>query len=96
MMNSRITELAIQAGVTGYFAADTPLATPIPLTPKMEQFAELIVKDCVDQLTKEWYRINNLPPFENETSRDVGMRVGAKSEVLRMVAVLNKHFGINE
>jgi hypothetical protein len=47
-MNERIEELAVQAGVTGHFAAGTELATPIPLSPEMEKFAELIVNQCAD------------------------------------------------
>jgi hypothetical protein len=45
-MNERILELAVQAGVTGYFAAGTEYATPIPLTPELQKFAELIVLEC--------------------------------------------------
>jgi hypothetical protein len=47
-MNERIQELALQAGVTGYFAAGTKLATPIPLSPEMQKFAELIVQECAN------------------------------------------------
>jgi hypothetical protein len=47
-MNERIKELALQAKVTGYFAAGTELATPIPLSPELEKFAELIVRECSD------------------------------------------------
>ena len=46
-MNERIKQLALQAGVTGYFAAGTELATPIPLSPEMEKFAQLIVRECI-------------------------------------------------
>jgi hypothetical protein len=46
-MNERIQELAEQAEVTGYFAAGTEYATPIPLTPELQKFAELIVKECI-------------------------------------------------
>ena len=45
-MNERIQELAEQAEVTGYFAAGTEYATPIPLTPELQKFAELIVQEC--------------------------------------------------
>jgi hypothetical protein len=52
-MNERIRELALQAGVTGHFAAGTELATPIPLSPEMEKFAELIVAECLNILEDE-------------------------------------------
>ena len=47
-MNERIKELAVQAGVTGYFAAGTEYATPIPLSDEVQKFAELIVKECAE------------------------------------------------
>lgn len=47
-MNNRINELAEQAGVTGYFAAGTELATPIPLSSEMERFAQLIIQECAE------------------------------------------------
>jgi hypothetical protein len=46
-MKQLIQELAEQAGVTGYFAAGTEYATPIPLTPELQKFAELIVLECM-------------------------------------------------
>lgn len=49
-MNERIQELAAQAGVTGYFAAGTEYATPIPLTPELQKFTELIMMDCAEHL----------------------------------------------
>ena len=47
-MNERILKLAVEAGVTGYFAAGTEYATPIPLSGEMAKFAELIVNQCAD------------------------------------------------
>jgi hypothetical protein len=45
-MNERILKLAVEAGVTGYFAAGTEYATPIPLSDEVQKFAELIVREC--------------------------------------------------
>jgi hypothetical protein len=54
-MNKRIQELAEQAEVTGYFAAGTEYATPIPLTPELQKFAELIVREMCSVLDKaQW------------------------------------------
>jgi hypothetical protein len=47
-MNERILKLAVEAGVTGYFAAGTEYATPIPLSDEVQKFAELIVRECAD------------------------------------------------
>jgi hypothetical protein len=52
-MNERIKELALQAGVTGYFAAGTEYATPIPLSDEVQKFAELIVRECME-VTKNY------------------------------------------
>jgi hypothetical protein len=54
-MNKRILKLAVEAGVTGHFAAGTELATPIPLSPEMQKFAELIVREMCSVLDKaQW------------------------------------------
>jgi hypothetical protein len=53
-MNERIKALALQAGVTGYFAARTEYATPIPLSDEVQKFAELIVRECVGICECEW------------------------------------------
>jgi hypothetical protein len=54
-MNERIKALALQAEVTGYFAAGTEYATPIPLTPELQKFAELIVREMCSVLDKaQW------------------------------------------
>jgi hypothetical protein len=47
-MNERILKLAVEAGVTGYFAAGTEYATPIPLSNEAQKFAELIIRECAE------------------------------------------------
>jgi hypothetical protein len=54
-MNERIKLLAEQAGVTGHFAAGTELATPIPLSPEMQKFAELIIRECAGVGSRAMY-----------------------------------------
>lgn len=50
-MNNRILELALKAGLTGYFAANRPdLATPMPISHEEQKFAELIIADICDIL----------------------------------------------
>lgn len=49
-MNERILELALQAGVTGHFAAGTEYATLIPLSDEVQKFAELLVKECASKV----------------------------------------------
>jgi hypothetical protein len=47
-MNERILKLAVEAGVTGYFAAGTEYATPVPLSNEVQKFAESIVRECAE------------------------------------------------
>jgi hypothetical protein len=60
-MNERVEKLAEQAGVTGYFAAGTEYATPIPLSDDVQKFAELIVKECAKVA---WYHTPDTEELE--------------------------------
>ena len=59
-----------------------------------QKFAELIVQECIGQCQREWYDLNNTKPVENETARDIGIRVGQKTGVLKCINQINKHFGV--
>jgi hypothetical protein len=94
-MNERIRELADQADVL----ADNVIQTPGEYHPDYgrvwnEKFAELIVRECIEQCQREWYDLNNTKPVENETARDIGIRVGQKTGVLKCINQINKHFGV--
>lgn len=86
-MNERIRELATQAHLSWCMQNDFDQQN-------LQKFAELIVADTVNVLKQEWYDRNNAPEVENETPRDVGLRVGAKSQTIRLIHVIKKHFGI--
>lgn len=58
-----------------------------------EKFAKLIVEDTINLLKQEWYDRNNEPKVENESPRDVGLRVGAKSQTIRLMHMIMKHYG---
>lgn len=45
-MSELIQQLALEAGLTGYFAAGTEYATIIPVSDEVQKFAELIVRQC--------------------------------------------------
>ena len=62
----------------------------------LEKFTHLIVKEHINILRNEWYRLNNLPADPNETQRDVGLRVGRKSEIIVLIEQIKKHFGVEE
>ena len=86
-MNNRIKELADQVGISidglGYGEGDA------------EGLAKAIVEECIDILRQEWYTLNNAPKVEGETPRDVGIRVGQKSELIKMIEVIKKKFEDN-
>lgn len=88
-MNERIRELAELAGYKpiGTFADEL-------MEIYNKKFAELVIKDTIDLLKQEWYDLNNTTKVEGETPRDVGMRVGAKSQLISMIEKVKKHFGV--
>lgn len=48
-MNERIRELAEQANTSFFIQSDGNL------TPELEKFAELIVRECVEKCKTDWY-----------------------------------------
>ena len=91
-MNERIKELALQAMT---YVTHNPKANKLNSGDMFdEKFAELIVKECIGQCQREWYDLNNTKPVENETARDIGIRVGQKTGVLKCINQINKHFGV--
>jgi hypothetical protein len=90
-MNERIKELAEQAGYK-----HSPTVRLAFSGFDKEKFAELIIKDIINIHNQEWYGWNNAPKVENETPRDIGMRVGAKSQTIRLIHLIKKHFGVKD
>lgn len=95
-MNERILELAQQAGMYVDLKGK-----PWPKWMSAEEcevayakFAELIVRENINLLRQEWYDLNNAPKEENETPRDVGLRVGRKAEVVALINKISNHFGV--
>ena len=95
-MNERIKELNLQA-MSVIMNGTNPdgdvekMYIPAEFTKK---FAELIVKDTINIMNQEWYDWNNAPKVEGETPRGVGIRVGAKSQTIRLMHMIKKHFGV--
>ena len=86
-MNNLIKELAHQCGLrrmdgSWVFAEDAHL----------EEFAELIISEHTKVLQQEWYRLNNLSPQPDESSRDVALRVGKKIQTVLLIEQLKRHF----
>ena len=87
-MNERIKELMRQAG--------TDTSGKWMGVDHAERFAELIVKDTINIMKQEWYDRNNASKVEGETPRDIGLRIGAKSQTIRLMHMVQKHFGVEE
>jgi hypothetical protein len=88
-MNERIEELAIRAGMGPWGIGNGDNVTEI-----VEKFAELMVQEHLNILQQEWYRLNDLPEVDDEMLREIGMRVGKKSEIVLLQALIKKHFGV--
>jgi hypothetical protein len=92
-MNERILELARQAGLKKPHASDTEYIGNFD----WREFAELMVKEHLRIMQQEWYDINNEPiDPTSESPRDVGLRVGRKSEIIVLMHKVKKHFGVEE
>jgi hypothetical protein len=50
--------------------------------------ADLTIERCIDELRKEWYRVNNAP-YEKD-ARSIGIHVGSKSSLIKAMDKLSK------
>lgn len=91
-MNERIKELKSQA--YQYADRNTQDGDNRFATLQLEKFAELIIQDAINMMRQEWYTLNNLPKVENESPRDVGLRVGRKGEIISLMEKIKQHFGV--
>jgi hypothetical protein len=89
-MNDRILELAKKAGLKKEHASDREYVGDF----EWREFSNLIIKEHIDLLRQEWYNLNNAPKEENETPRDVGIRVGRKTEIILLINKISNHFGV--
>lgn len=89
-MNERIRELALQAGFAHEPTKDQLWVggpTEIMISPGLEKFAELIVRECA--LTLESITV---PVFESVEDFDNGYN----KALLTGSTVIKKHFGVSE
>ena len=61
-----------------------------------EKFADLLLKEILNETQKVWYQLNDAPLVEGETPRDIGIRVGQKGGVIKVAQHIRKHFGVGE
>lgn len=89
-MNERIKQLAEQADGT---KKHVPAVWQF-YDYELEKFVELIVKDVVNLMQQEWYDLNNIETQPTDTPRDIGLRVGAKGEIIKLIHKIQKHYGV--
>ena len=92
-MNDRIKELADKA------CRDTdlqPVNGGIHITPAFEKFADMLIVETLNVMQQEWYDLNNAPEVENESPRDIGIRVGKKGEVIALMHKIKEHFRVEK
>ena len=90
-MNKKIRELAEQANGPNPFFGALKNQTVLLGDNAVEKFAELILQEHVELLKQRWYTLNNAVSENNETPRDIGMRVGQKAEVTHCIHLLSNH-----
>lgn len=86
-MNERMRELAEQVG----YGRDRWNNTE-QFEEFLEKFAQLIVQENIKVLQNEWYELNNQSNPEIESPRDVGLRVGRKTEIVHLIEKIRTHF----
>jgi hypothetical protein len=92
-MNERIRVLAEQADFSEYPDLDD---TYIVHQNELEKFSELIVRDTIDLLRKEWYDLNNIETQPEESARDIGYRNGRKIEIIDLIEKIKKRYRVKE
>lgn len=65
-------------------------------TNTLEEFAELIVKECIKQCQQEWYDLNNTESDTLGDARAVAILVGQKNGILKAISGIKKQFGVEE
>jgi hypothetical protein len=93
-MNERIKYLAEQAGFMDFWFSESG----DDCERELKKFAELIVKECMEQLVKEgdaWEQFSRNPPEGQETNASAALFAAYRLKE-DAVARLEKHFGVEE
>jgi hypothetical protein len=61
-----------------------------------EKFAALIIQEVLKETQQVWYDLNDLLSPPGESPRDIGMRIGQKGGVLKVMHHLKHQFGVQE
>ena len=98
-MNERLKELAEQAlDYAAIELATVNIGGQIEFNRLYsEKFAELIVKECLNQCRQEWYDTNNDPVINaNKDPRMIGIKIGINQGAIRCLDRIKKRFGVGD
>jgi len=60
-----------------------------------KKFAELIVRECADELRREWYELNAETIDDSFADpRATGIHIGQKTGAIRCISRIKQHFGV--
>jgi len=61
---------------------------------EFHNYTHLLLKEVIKFMNQEWYELNNAVHPEKETDRDIGFRVGQKSQTIYLAGKIKKHFEV--
>ena len=93
-MNERLSNLVVKAKFLAEEDINKKISSNQELNAFAEKFLELLVQDTVTILRQEWYDLNNIETKPSDTPRDIGIRVGAKGEIIKLMHKIPKHYGL--
>lgn len=88
-MNKLIKQCEIQSGIDVYGLG----LDRVKWESRLNTFSELLIQDILRLLRQQWYDLNNAV-IQDESSRDIAIRVGRKTEILHMMSKIKQHYGI--
>lgn len=66
----------------------------MPTLASFEKFTNMLLDDVNRLLQERWYELNNRLKPEDETLRELGIRLGRKSEVINIQNLIRKHYSV--
>ena len=89
-MNDLTKELARKAGLIAPHGSDREGLADFDY----RMFADLIIRECMNECRQEWYDTNNDPVINaNKDPRMIGIKIGIKQGAIRCLDRIKKRFG---
>lgn len=61
----------------------------------LDKYSDLLIKDVVKTLQERWYSLNSEVPPETETHRELGIRIGRKTETIYLLHLIKQRYETN-